>query len=169
MTTVHVELSGETAALGEWESIAAAEALSGGRAPPEDFPRFPGLVAVRLPSAAQIDRFAGRLALARRCLESLGPLADSRAVIERVARPGQSAAVRRVGRPASGGDPRILSVGRQWVSAGGRIDLRDPRHRLWIAPDDRGVDWLLEERGLVDRIAPQRRRMPSLPFQRPVS
>lgn len=161
---IEVELSGEAPALGRAEAIAAAETL-GGRAggPPEDGP----LTAVELPSVEDAARLADRLALARRCLRPIGPLAHAPARFRSLP-PGSTAAVRRLGRPTSGGqDEEVRRIGRAIVDAGGRIDLERPEHRFWIRP---GADpSLYEECGSVDRSTPAGRRMPTLPFQRPVS
>ena len=168
MSRVYVETSGESAALATAEAVAAAQALGGGD-PPGNRAPIAGLTEVELPDGRDAGELAGRLALARRCLElrAAEPIAPW---LARAASAGGSAAVRRLGRPSSGGtDPAVLAAGRAFVAAGGRIDLDAPQRRLWLAAGPDGADRLLEEVAAVDRKAASARRMPTLPFQRPVS
>lgn len=167
MIHAYVELSGESADLARNEAISAAEAL-GGRAGPGE-PAFDGLVDLELPDPAALRRLAGRLALAYRCLVPLAPTPTYRERMEETGASGGTAAIRRIGRPSGPADTAILSAGRAFVEAGGRIDLVHPQRRFWLALDHSGVDWLFEETGQVDRASATDRRMPKLPFQRPVS
>jgi tRNA (guanine10-N2)-dimethyltransferase len=167
MIHAYVELSGESAGLGRSEAVSAAEALGGKHGSGE--PAFDGLVDLELPDAATLGRLAGRLALAHRCLVLLAPGPSYRERIAKAGAFGGSAAVRRVGRPSGPADSAILSAGRAYVEAGGRIDLAHPQRRFWLAADRSGADWLFEETGEVDRASATGRRMPKLPFQRPVS
>ncbi len=164
MIRIAVELSGESPDLGRAEAIAAAEALGGHAVEASE---DGSLTAVDLPSDGDAVRLADRLALARRCLRPVGRR-DGADVVFRALPAGSTAAVRRLGRPTSGGqDEEVRRLGRAIVEAGGRIDLERPEHRFWIRP---GADPVLyEECGTVDRATPARRRMPTLPFQRPVS
>jgi len=162
-----VELSGESPALGCWEAIATAEALGGRQGSGE--PDFADLVDLALPSASSLARLADRLALAHRCLVLLASEDAVGAAMAAEGESGDTGAVRRIGSPSGGPDPTILAAGRAFVCGGGRIDLGHPRRRFWLARDRSGRDWLFEESGTVDRSAANRRRMPLLPFQRPVS
>jgi tRNA (guanine10-N2)-dimethyltransferase len=162
---VYIELSGEAPALGRAEAAAAAQAL-GGRAPPADPSAGPELVALDVPDRSTALALAGRIALGRRCLTLLSDPAGAIRAIRAEGAAGRSAAVRRLGRPTSGGaDDEILRVGAAYVDGGGRIDLDHPDRRFWLDRSSR----LLEELAGVDRSAPSTRRMPMLPFQRPVS
>lgn len=169
MRLLLVEISGESPPLAAAEAVAAAETLGGGAGPSR--PEFGDqVISIQLPDGRTGEELAERLGLARRCLETrsegdtLGP------TLERYARAGDSVSVRRLGRPSSGGeDPRILALGRAYVSAGGRIDLGDPAHRLWLIGPPNGPDAVLEEVAAIDRPAASARRMPTLPFQRPVA
>jgi putative methyltransferase (TIGR01177 family) len=163
-----VEVSQESPALAEAEAVAAAEALGGGAVPAAVM--IPGLVAVKVPDPRTWTRLAGRLGLARRCLVEPSPIDDPVAVAHREGKRGGSAAFRRLGEPSGGGvDEGILACGRAFKAAGGRIDLETPARRFWIGRDAKARDHLLEEVASVDRGAPALRKMPFLPFQRPVS
>jgi tRNA (guanine10-N2)-dimethyltransferase len=166
VTTVLVELSGESLALAYAEAQAACEALGGhGQVPPEGGNI---LAQVELPSD-RVTLLASRLALARRCMVEVaraeaGSLGDwsPRAA-------GESAAFRRVGRPSSGGgDSAVRAAADRWKAAGGTIDLDAPRHRFWLAPGEPSSTRLLEEVASVDRSEAARRRMSALPFRRPI-
>jgi tRNA (guanine10-N2)-dimethyltransferase len=164
VTRVFVELAGEVPALARAEAIAAAEALGGGARRASDLVSS-DLIAVDLPTSDGAKRLAGRLALARRVVVWLGPPSDLDTLARSAGAAGGSAAVRRFGRPSSGGtDPSVRRFGAEFVAGGGRIDLEDPTRRFWLAPD--GV---YEEVSTVDRQSATARRMPQLPFQRPVS
>jgi tRNA (guanine10-N2)-dimethyltransferase len=77
--------------------------------------------------------------------------------------------IRRVGRSPGAADAEVRAAGRIYREAGGQIDLDDPDRRFWIAVRADGTDVLLEEIAAVDRRAASARRMPMLPFQRPIS
>lgn len=164
---VYVELSGEAPSLASAEAEAAAEAIGGG--PAADAVDLPGTRAVELASARDASRLAARLALARRCLELRAEAAAVGDTTEREGRTGHAAAFRRLGRPTGGGDADLLELGRRYKHGGGRIDLERPERCFWLARSTEGIDVLLEEIATVDRPAAGRRRMPLLPFQRPVS
>jgi putative methyltransferase (TIGR01177 family) len=169
MIRVYVELSGESAALATAESIAAAEAL-GGHAARDDALGVPELAALDVPDDSGVRALAGRLALARRCLVVRSEPLEILSTLDHVGHEGESAAVRRLGRPSSGGDDTaVLSAGRAFKGGGGRIDLEAPARRFWLARGRDGADRLLEEVASVDRRSASARRMPTLPFQRPVS
>ncbi len=168
MIVAYFEPSGESPELAREEGISAAEAV-GGTSGPASEGAIPGLVSLRLPDLASVARVAERLALARRTVVPVDPTSVATRAVGRVVGPAR-VAVRRLGRPSAGGsDPAVLAVGRDLVARGWSIDLDHPTQRLWVAADADGVDRLFEEVGAVDRQAPARRRMPHLPFQRPVS
>jgi putative methyltransferase (TIGR01177 family) len=169
VTVTYVERSGESLPLATAETIAAAEAL-GGRSDGATFGASEELLVVELPDRNAARGLAGRLALARRCLEPVAPGGDVLALLRDAGRSGASAAIRRIGRPTGGiGDPAIARAGKAYTSDGGRIDLERPERRLWLCADVGGDDRLFEEIAPVDRKAYGVRRMPQLPFQRPVS
>lgn len=163
-----VEVSRESVAFAEAEAVSAAEAMGGGGVA-AGVP-IPGLVAVEVRDPIALVGLAGRLALARRCLVPLPTPDDIPSAARREGGRGGSAAFRRIGSPSGGEvDHEVLACGRAFKQGGGTIDLDRPSRRFWIArgADDR--DYLLEEIASVDRGAPALRRMPLLPFRRPVS
>lgn len=166
MNRVFVEPSGESPSLAEAEAVAAAEAL-GGRRDASPSP-FAGLVPVELPLEIAPRELANRLALARRCLVPLGDPESADRVAEGEGPGGHTAAFRRLGGPGRNADGGVLAAGRAYARAGGRIDLDTPERRFWVARGPEGTDRLLEEAATVDRPATARRRMPLLPFRRPV-
>ncbi|HLM70269.1 MAG TPA: DNA methyltransferase [Thermoplasmata archaeon] len=168
MTTGYVEPSQESPELAEAEAVSAAEAL-GGHAAPES-PVLSGLIALVLPDADTWDRLAGRLGLARRCLLPTVTSPDAASSARHEGARGGSAVFRRIGKASGGGtDDAVLSSGRAFKVGGGTIDLESPTRRFWLARDAMEADHLLEEVASVDRATTARRRMPLLPFQRPVS
>ena len=169
MIRVYVELSGESEALAAAESIAASEALGGSRGA-NAAAAVSDLVPVDLPNEDAAVALASRLALARRCLLLRSEPPEIGPVLRAAGSTGDSAAVRRLGSPSSGQqDPAVLEAGRAFKAGGGRIDLNAPDHRYWLAPGADRADRLFEEVATVDRRSASSRRMPALPFQRPVS
>ena len=169
MRTVLVEISGESPALARAEVESAAEAM-GGRPTSAPSALDPTLVRVELPEERSGRELAVRLGLARRCLEVRSDPGTVETAMAVAARDGGSVAVRRLGQPSSGGeDAGVLAAGRAFRSAGGRIDLGRPDRRFWLVGSGSAGDVLLEEVGATDRPATTGRRMPTLPFQRPVS
>ncbi|HYA70052.1 MAG TPA: hypothetical protein VEH28_01615 [Thermoplasmata archaeon] len=163
-----VEVSHESLALAEAEAVCAAEAL-GGAGVAAGVP-IRGLVAVEVPDLLAMNALAGRLALARRCLVAVPSSEDLLMAVRREGGRGGSGAFRRIGAPSGGeADHEVLECGRAFKLGGGSIDLEHPSRRFWLArgADDR--DYLLEEVAAVDRAAASLRRMPLLPFRRPVS
>ena len=167
MTIAYVELSGESRSLAVAETVSAARALGGGAAP-EAF-EVAGLVPVELPSEREAVELAGRLALARRTLTLRADTGEVERTARREGSTSASASFRRLGRPSGGSDAEIVALGRAYTEGGGRIELERPERRFWIAADHQGRSYLFEEISSVDRAATRRRRMPLLPFQRPVS
>jgi tRNA (guanine10-N2)-dimethyltransferase len=169
MTRAYVELSGESLDLAAAEAVAAAEALGGGPVP-TGIPALEGLFAIEVPNEAAVATLAERLALAHRCLVVRAEGDEVDDALRRAGRSGRSAAMRRVGRPTSGGtEPSVLRAGRLYKESGGRIALDAPDLRFWIGRTDGAEEVLLEEVAAVDRRAASARRHPRLPFQRPVS
>ncbi len=170
MTRVLVELARDIPPLARAEAVAAAEALGGHPATSDPLTDRSDLVALELPDPGDAARLAARLALGRRCLIRRSNLSDVRSFFEED-RPGaRTASVRRLGRPSSGdSDREVLAVGRAYVDAGGRIDLDRPDRRFWLLDEPGAGPTIFEEIGSVDGSELTRRRMPTLPFQRPVS
>lgn len=164
---VLVELSGENRVLARGEASAAAEALGGREA--REFPPIDTLVALELPDREAARGLAARLSLARRCLVPLDGMPTLGDRLEVEGRSGRTAAVRRIGSPSGQPDPVILEAGRRYAAGGGRIELRHPERRFWLARDAARIDRLFEEVGTIDRRQLKARRMPALPFQRPVT
>lgn len=172
MIELLVELSGENPALARAEAAAAAEALGGGRTlAPVEPPGWAGLT-VELPREEAGVELAKRLALAYRLVERW-PQATVAAVEGRLARlgaEGQGASFREIGHPRSAGPVELRDLfARAWTGAGGSVRLTDPPRAFWYARLPEGALWFGEERGKVDRPAMAARRMPKLPFRRPVS
>ncbi len=169
MIEVWIEPSGENAALAEAEIGAAAEALGGVASTHRAAEPTPTLVAVNVPDLDAGRVLAGRLAFARRCLLGIGQGPEGLDRIRRAGAEGGSAAVRRLGRPSGGRtDPTIREAGAEFVRGGGRIDLERPDRRYWLSGSGGAAEYW-EELAPVDRPAVERRRMPTLPFRRPVS
>jgi hypothetical protein len=168
MIRAFVELSHESLELAQAEAVSAAEAL-GGRAVVEEA-AIPGLIPLEVPESSALRKLADRLALARRCFIPLPTPEGLVAAARREGGRGGSAMFRRIGRPSGGdADEGVLACGRAYKLGGGTVDLDRPFRRFWIAKDPQGREHLLEEVAAVDRSAPTRRRMPLLPFRRPVS
>ncbi|MCI4329039.1 MAG: RsmD family RNA methyltransferase [Thermoplasmata archaeon] len=172
MTGLWVELSLENLPLARAELGGAVAALGGRVVGSEGMPPMPGLVEVELSHPADGARLARRLALARRCLspwtETAG--AELRDRLRREGSRGESAAFRPLGgRGRSSAGSELLELAAAWGSGGGRIDLDHPQRRFLVEPRDGGGAWVAEEVAAIDRAASQGRRMPTLPFRRPVS
>ncbi len=165
MIEAYVELSGEAPDLARAEAISAAEAL-GGEGRPSG---IEGLVGVGLPDLASLGRLADRLALARRCLVAVRPAEPLAPALAAEGAAGQSAVFRRLGRSPGAAGAGVLAAGRTYCAAGGSIDVGRPARRFWLAPRPGGDEALLREVAAVDRAQSATRRMPLLPFQRPVS
>lgn len=163
-----VEVSQESRALAEAEVVSAAETV-GGEGHPGD-PWNAGLVSVAVPQSSDWALLASRVALGRRCLVLVRGGEEPISAAKREGAVGRSARFRQLGRP-SGGDVDVgpRECGRAYKEGGGRIDLETPQRRFWLVRGSDGREALLEETAEVDRTAAARRRMPLLPFQRPVS
>jgi tRNA (guanine10-N2)-dimethyltransferase len=165
MIPAYVELSGEAPELARAEAVSAVEAL-GGRAQESD---LEPLVAVVVPDREALGRLANRLALARRCLVAVRPDDPLASALAAEGTAGESAVFRRLGRSPGSADASVLAAGQKYRSAGGAIDLERPIRRYWLAARPDRDDALLLEVAAVDRSDSSTRRMPLLPFQRPVS
>lgn len=165
MIRAYVEPSGESPELARAEIAGAARAV-GGRAVDPD---LAGLVPVELPGPSTIAELAGRLALAHRCLVALDPDLPIERAVERAGASGRSAQLRRLGRSPGTVDAELRALGGAYRAAGGSIDLERPDRRFVIAATVAGARVLLEQAAVVDRPAVAARRMPTLPFQRPIS
>ncbi|MCI4366679.1 MAG: hypothetical protein L3K08_02890, partial [Thermoplasmata archaeon] len=150
---------------------AAAEALGGGAGAAESAP--PGGVGTVLsvPSVERVHELAGRLALAYRCIQPIAPPVGPNpgSWIRRATKKDLRAAFRPVGSPSASPTVRVRELAAAWEAGGGRIDLRAPDRRFYFAEAPGGGLWLGEEIATVDRRARSARRMPKMPFQRPVS
>lgn len=165
MIVGYVEPSGESERLARAEIAGAARAL-GGAVTADD---VLGLIRCELPDPPSLRALAARLALARRCLRRVRPGEEVGAALAAEGALGRSAEIRRVGRSPGAVDPDVRAWGRLYREAGGRIDLDHPERRFRVGEGVDGQPVLLEESSIVDRAAASARRMPRLPFQRPVS
>jgi tRNA (guanine10-N2)-dimethyltransferase len=164
-----VELSRENLPLAARELEATVAALGGEMA---DGSVSDSIVAVGLPTVSAGRELAARIALARRVLLRW-PESEVGAIAARIGRdvhPGDRTSFRRVDRPTSrSGDPALDAWVRAVRAAGGTLDLDAPtrQFRFLRAGDAR---WqFAEQLSEVDRSSFDARRMPRLPFRRPVS
>lgn len=173
MNRYWVELSGENPALARAEVEGAIHAL-GGRvvaevAPPPDA----SLVAIDLPTTSDAEALVDRLAFARRVHEPLEETSETGLVdaMARAGGDGATAAFRPLhhARGGAGATPQFDRLVRAYVRGGGSVDLERPARRYWVATTSDGHTRVTREVGAVDRVAAERRRMPRLPFRRPVS
>jgi putative methyltransferase (TIGR01177 family) len=168
-----VELSGENLPLARAELEGAVAALGGAGPDPDATGPAANVALVSLPDVEAARTLAGRLALARRVLD---PFEESGApeLRRRFLREGRSAAtasIRRVrGSPSSpAGEDPIHTLAAAYLEGGGSIDLDDPRRRFWTISGPGGAERAAVEVGPVDRPRMEERRMPKLPYRRPVS
>ncbi len=164
--TVLVELSGEAPMLARAELEGAAEALLGTLRTNADVDLE--LVPVELPDDRSPVDLAARLALARRVFVRRD--GGEQRWAEAPLPPGTTGAFRTLGHPSRAPDesPRLRQAVAAFKAAGGRVDLAHPDRRFWIVPEG-DEERLLEEVAAVDRVAYRRRRMPQLPYQRPIA
>jgi putative methyltransferase (TIGR01177 family) len=166
---LQVDLSHENDALASWELESSVSALGGrslGGAESETVHR------VELPDRPAALALAARLALARRVVELWGE-SDAGSIAQRLratCRAGESVSFR-----PSGAARRPPSAARiqPWVDAvrdaGARVDLETPNRRFWFREGSDSRLEFGEEVAEVDRAGRDARRMPKLPFRRPVS
>lgn len=170
MSEYLIEPSEENDRLARAEIEGALEALGGSHAPAASI-AIPGTVPVELADDPMARRLASRVALGRRILKPW-PEREAAALEHRLIReasPGGTAAFRRWGHSTAGSDPDIEFLATVWRRAGGRIDLARPARRFFFTRPGREDWWFAEEIAAVDRQAYTARRMPNLPFRRPVS
>jgi tRNA (guanine10-N2)-dimethyltransferase len=160
------ELSGENPALAQAELAAVIEEAGGSLIEP------PGptdlWVEAELPEPAEGVRWADALALGRAIwtlVSSTDPGELEVAMRREAAKPGSARFDR--GDPAV--PPQLVhEVARAFQAAGGTIRLDEPPRRYLLrVGGNRTV--VLRRAAVVDRGQYERRRMPTLPFQRPVS
>ncbi len=168
-----VELSRENLPLASAELEGAAAAVGGGLvAPAGELPGRPTFRALELPGPSSATALAARLALARRVLApvDVGTDAEAEAYFRREGASGRSIVLRPLGRPgAEIAGEGLERLARAYVAGGGRVDLEHPERRVYATREDDGRWRVAEEISAVDRQAFARRRMPMLPFRRPVS
>ncbi|HEV2429800.1 MAG TPA: DNA methyltransferase [Thermoplasmata archaeon] len=172
MTRFLLELSGENPALAEAEAIAASEAL-GGRADPGRAEVTIPWIGIDLPEQGRAIDLAKRVALTRRVLVLWEGPDPERALAQWAKEAGSgptSASFRAVAlvgsAPLPGDLDRWVDA---WSAAGGTIDLDRPSHRIHFGRWSDGSPWIAQAVEGTDRGAFRSRRMPSLPFQRPVA
>lgn len=169
MNRFWVELSGENPPLATAEVSAAAEAL-GGLSSPVSAPS--PLWAVELPDVGSARALGLRLALARRVLEPW-PESELAGVDRRMSTEGSArrSAEFRVLAPSSTGPAGAIlrSLAQSYIAGGGSIDLDHPQRRFFLFGKAGSEVRLAELVADVPRRSLAARRMPRLPFQRPVS
>jgi tRNA (guanine10-N2)-dimethyltransferase len=169
---VTVWLSGENVALARAELAAAAERLGGRSVENPPLENDSGRGIVELLDRGSAEALAGRLGFVHRCAE-LWPESDLDSIEPRLKRMGssrESAAFQWVSKSPGLRPPDTLRrLGAAFRAGGGAIALEHPRHRFWLELGNGGEFHVYEEIGRVDRAAFSERRMPRLPFQRPVS
>ncbi len=173
MSRYWVELSEENRALALAEVAGAVAALGGRSVGPLEAPATERpLLEVELADRSRAVALGHRLALARRVLEPW-EVDSPAALVERFRTEGgtnQTAAVRPLGRPGARLDSGTMDAcARAYRDGGGRIDLVSPERRFFFGPERPDGVRVAEEVARVDRRAFGERRMPSLPFRRPVS
>ncbi|MCI4355683.1 MAG: methyltransferase [Thermoplasmata archaeon] len=169
MIEAWVELSRENLPLARWELRSAVEALGGEARGTDDDPNMP---LARLVHAEDARVLAGRLALARRIILRW-PEEDTAAIrarLSRELRPGESVAFRPLARARGRASGEPLAAWAEAVQgAGGRVDLDGPDRRFAFESAGDGRFRFGEQVAEVDRSVLAQRRMPRLPFRRPVS
>ncbi|MCI4351047.1 MAG: RsmD family RNA methyltransferase [Thermoplasmata archaeon] len=169
MAEYWIEVSQENPALAEAETRAVVETTGGFLVDRGVIPA--GFLAARFEATSGAAETARRLASARRVLQ-MWPRKAGEDLVEQFHREGgqgASASFRLVGRGGRAAVPPVIgAMARAYVNGGGTIELDDPVRRFWMAEANAG--WRVgEEVGEVDRRSFAHRRMPRLPFQRPVS
>jgi tRNA (guanine10-N2)-dimethyltransferase len=163
------ELSQENPALAEAEAEAVVVTTGGVRLASAQ--GHVGFLAAEFRDVASAELAAARIASARRML-GMWPLSTHDELLDRFRELGRTrttASFRTVGRGTTAPLPDVIrAMAGAFIEGGGAIDLEHPVRRFWIA--NPGGDWNVgEEIGQVDRRSFEARRMPTLPFQRPVS
>ncbi|MCI4362034.1 MAG: methyltransferase domain-containing protein [Thermoplasmata archaeon] len=154
MTEAWVVLSRENLPLAQLELATLLRALGGELVGP---PLGPATPLVRFAHVEDVRLLAGRIALGRRAILRW-PESDSVAIADRLRREigsGESVAFRPAVRPTGRAPVAVVDPWAAAVrAAGGRIELDTPERKFLF---------------VVDRAKTDSRRMPKLPFRRPVS
>lgn len=169
MIEAWVELSRENLPLAHLELAAILETLGGELLEPGLDPATP---LVSVPSRSEARLLAGRIALGRRVTvrwpEESSEEIGSR--LRREIRTGESVAFRPTTRPTGRATVAVVDP---WAAAaraaGGRIELEHPDRKFLFHIGPTGSVSFGEEVAVVDRATTDSRRMPKLPFRRPVS
>jgi putative methyltransferase (TIGR01177 family) len=164
-----VELSQENLPLARLELDSAVDAL-GGRTLSDGISA--SVVSVGLPNDADANALADRIALARRVLRRWPETGPEEIAVRlgRVIRAGERVSFRRIDRPTSSAtDGVVAEWARSVRAAGARIDLETPDRQFRYAPSGPARWQFGEQVAVVDRTALDERRMPHLPYRRPVS
>ncbi|MCI4334957.1 MAG: RsmD family RNA methyltransferase [Thermoplasmata archaeon] len=163
-----VELSGENLALAEAELDALLVGRGTRSADSSPLP-LPRLRAIELADEERAHELGRRMGLMRQLLvvrpERLPPVGKA---ASDGARPTGSTAFRWLGPPPADGPRRLAELMEAFRAEGGRAQLAQPdrEFRIWI---DHGELRLAERVAEPDRAGLASRRMPRLPYQRPVS
>ncbi|MCI4329636.1 MAG: hypothetical protein L3J80_02050 [Thermoplasmata archaeon] len=169
MIEAWVELSRENLPLAHLELAAILETL-GGELRGTRLDVATPLVAVPTPSEARL--LAGRIALGRR-ITVRWPEESSEEIgarLRREIRPGESVAFRPTTRPTGRATVAVVDPWAAAVrAAGGRIELEHPDRKFLFHVGLADSVSFGEELAVVDRTTTDSRRMPKLPFRRPVS
>jgi putative methyltransferase (TIGR01177 family) len=169
---VWLELSGENPELARAELEALLERGGGRTIPDASWGGAGGRVAAELPTELGARELVGRMAFLRRAFrpwreEGLAALVAAFSNLATGA--GAGATFDWPGGSAGRSESTRATLAAAFVRAGGHLDLARPDRRFRIVGNDPGSLRLAESLDLGDRGALARRRMPSLPFQRPVS
>lgn len=156
--------------LAEAELFGAALALGGGRAENEGSVA-PRTIAVRLPDRAAAVRLLGRVSSVRRLALPWGKVSEG--TVEARFRAEAVVWGRAAFRPWPGsGHERSRALeraARAFVHGGGTVDLDHPTVRWLFWDDGSNLGRVLQEVRPTPGVPERARRMPNLPFQRPVS
>jgi len=166
-----VELSGYNVALAEAELESVLAGTGGRRHAGTHWPQALRWIEVEVADGTEARALLHRLALAHRVLSLIGPFTgpETEHWFASAGREGRSISLRPIGRSDPPlGRGALDAFARAFVAAGGRVDLEHPDRRLFAAPGEAG--WTVAETlAETDRWAFGERRMPRMPFQRPVS
>ena len=170
MSRFWVVLSGENPPLAAAELRAAVGTLHGSMLP--EPPPGERTIAIHLGDRSTAQRLAERLALSHRILEPWAET-DATAIEARFAREaaaGGSIAIRPHGHLR--GDV-LAPAAHRWATAykraGGAIDLEHPDRMFFAEFSQTGDAFVAEQIATIPRSAFDRRRLPRLPFRRPVT